>query len=185
MICGNCGTWIEDGKTNCPNCGAPVMQGAAPQPGMNGQPMMGGQPGMNGQPMMGGQPMMNAQPMMSKKEFYKHPNMSKVRKEITACGIIWYVLAGINFLLQVVYMQYIPGLLDVVLMLGLGLGVHLAKSRVCAAILTAYAVINTVILIIAGTGNGALILIAAIFSLIYTIKFQSAWKKYQKTGVIA
>lgn len=190
MICGNCGTWIEDGKTNCPNCGAAVMPNGAPQPGMNdqpmmdGQPMAGGQPMMNDQPMMSGQPGMGSQPMMNKKEFYKHPNMSKVRKEIIACGVVWYVLAGFNFLIQIVYLQYIPGLLDVALMLGLGLGVHLGKSRVCAIILTAYAVFNTVILLMAGGGNGALILIAAIFSLVYTFKFQNAWKRYQKTGVI-
>lgn len=176
MICGNCGTWIEDSKTNCPNCGAPVM--------VNGQPMMGGQPMMNGQPMMGGQPMMNGRPMMGKQEFYKHASMSKVRAGMIACGTAWYLLAAYNFLYQIVIMRFIPGLLDVALMLGLGLGVHLAKSRVCAGILTAYAVINTAIMIVQGMGNGFLILVVAICSLIITIKFQAAWEKYQKTGAI-
>ena len=50
MICANCGNWVEDGASNCPGCGAPVMaQEAAP-----GQQMNMGQPG-NGMPD-GGQP---------------------------------------------------------------------------------------------------------------------------------
>ncbi len=181
MICGNCGTFIADGQTNCPSCGAPAMGGmnpnmGMPQPGINMAPNMG-------MPQPGFQQMGYAQPGLTKGQFYKHPNMTQCRKEIRSCGIAMYILAGFN--LVVMLMQDLGMAIDVLLILTLGLIIHLAQSRVAAVILTVYGVVNLLyFIVVQGQLGGYLFLIIGIISCVYTFKFQKAWKEYKCTGVI-
>ena len=70
-------------------------------------------------------------------------------------------------------------------MVGLGLGIHLAKSRACAVIITAYSIFNFIYMILlAGVPGGWLIIVCGVYSIIYTFKYQNAWNKYQQTGQI-
>ena len=136
----------------------------------------------------GGQPGMGGQPPMTKEEFSKHPNIASVRSQIKSAGIICYVVAGISLAVSVI-MSGIWGvvgvMLDVLLLIGLGLGVQLGRSRVCAIILTVYGAFNTIIVTLQnGTLGGWWVLLAGIYATIYTFKFQSAWEEYQKTGIV-
>lgn len=75
------------------------------------------------------------------------------------------------------------GLLDVIIVIGLGVGVHVAKSRACAVVLLVYSVFNMIyMLLLAGMPGGWLILVCGIYATIYTFKYQSAWQRYQQTG---
>lgn len=200
MICEKCGQWIEDGSKTCGKCGAPVgVNNAAVDSTGNAAPN-GGQPGVGsfnaGQPgtvqqAAGGyyaNGMQGGQPLMTKEEFDKHPNIASVRSQIRGAGIICYVVAGISLVISVIsggVLGIIDVLLDVLLLVGLGLGVQLAKSRVCAIILTVYGVFNTIIVTLQ---NGALggwwVLLAGIYAVIYTFKYQGAWEEYRKTGIV-
>lgn len=106
-------------------------------------------------------------------------------KNITAAAIIAYVIGAITFIVNVVMAGNIAGLVDVMIVVGLGLGIHLAKSRACAVIITAYSIINFIyVILLAGMPGGWLIIVCGVYSIIYTFKYQNAWNKYQQTGQI-
>ncbi len=186
MNCSNCGSFIADGQINCPSCGAPVMGNMNPNMGMPGQGMNAG-PNM-GMPQPGFQQMGYAQPGLTKGQFYKHPNVAPLRKQIRSCGIAMYILAGLNFVIMFGLAALGQGfwtIIDVMLILALGLIIHLAQSRVASIILTVYGTINVIYMIITtGKFSGWLFLVVGICAIIYTFKFQKAWKEYQRTGVI-
>lgn len=195
MVCGNCGNYVQDGAPNCPNCGAPM--GMNPN-GMNQPPMgmnpggmyqgpMGMNPGGMNQPPMGMNPGgMYQGPMgMTKKQFYNHPAMKTIKTNIISCGVIGYVLTGLNLLMAFLLPSSGANLLDTLLILGLSLGLHLGKSRVCAILMAVYGMYNIIIaLIVFHRLSGWLIPVMGIYACIYTFKFHNAWKKYQVTGQI-
>lgn len=186
MICEKCGQWIEEGSKTCSKCGAPVGanngQNANAAASVGNTAPVGGQPGAGGFGANAGQ---GVQMPMTKDEFYKHPNIASVRSQIRGAGILCYVVAGISLVLSFLSGNPFGALLDVLLIVGLGLGIQLGKSRVCAIILTVYGAFNTIIITLA---NGALggwwILLAGIYAIIYTFKYQSAWAEYQNTGIV-
>lgn len=180
MICANCGNWVEDGAQSCPGCGAPVMaQGAAP-----GAEMNMGQPG-NGP--VGGNSAFSGytESKLDRKAFYKHPNVSSLSKQIKACGIAMYILAGFNFGLYMFLGEVVAAVIALVFMMGIGLGIHLGQSRVCAVILTVYGVYNMgVNYINSGRFAGWAFLLVGCYALAATFKFQKAWKQYKNTGIV-
>ena len=94
-------------------------------------------------------------------------------------------IGAITFIVNVVMAGNIAGLVDVMIVVGLGLGIHLAKSRACAVIITAYSIFNFIYMILlAGMPGGWLIIVCGVYSIIYTFKYQNAWNKYQQTGQI-
>lgn len=196
MQCLHCGNQFSDNMPSCPNCGAPVST-----PYMQGQPYGNQAFGQQAQPYgnqtfgQQAQPYGNqvygqqAQPYgygapMSKKEFSKHPNIKKCSGNIKGSAIALYVCAGITMAAGLFMDNYLS-ILDVMIIVGLALGIHLAQSRACSIILCAYSIFN-VIIMIASTGKpgGWLIVIAAVDAIIYTFRFQKAWKEYQQTGIV-
>ena len=185
MQCQSCGTQYPDNFRTCPNCGAP-----APMPNQrpyNGQPNpYNGQPQPNnGQQYPYGNPYAapNQVPQgMSKHDFYHSPLCKKYRGNIIASSVIIYICVGINLLL-IAFLHNYTSLIDAAIMLGLGLAIHLAQSRVCSILLCVYGVINTIIVFLSsGEFGGWLILVAAIYAIVATFQYQSAWNKYSKSG---
>lgn len=129
------------------------------------------------------EPFVSTKTLMSKKEFYQHAVMKRIRSNINTASIILYICSVATFVLNVVLMNNIFGIIDVVLVLGLALGVHIAKSRVCAGVMTVYSLINMIGTVIAtGRLTGYLPVIAAIYALVETCNFHKAWKEYSLTG---
>ena len=72
-----------------------------------------------------------------------------------------------------------------ILFVGLGLGIHLGQSRVCAILLTVYGGLNMIVSIMEkGRFGGWLFLLVGIDGIIYTFKFHKAWKQYKNTGIV-
>lgn len=138
---------------------------------------------MQSQPYMQEQPYGYTRPL-SKKEFLHHPNMNKCRKNIKESAIALYVCSAITVILGFILGNY-GVLIDVIIMLSLALGIHLAQSRVCAICILIYGIFN---MIITAMENGRLggywILLAAIYSTKATFHFHKAWKNYRQSGVI-
>ena len=185
MQCQSCGTQYPDNFRTCPNCGAPApMPNQRPYNGQpnpyNGQPQFNNaqQNPYNGQPQFNnaqqnpynGQPQFNnaqqypygnpyAAPNqvpqgMSKHDFYHSPLCKKYRGNIIASSVIIYICVGINLLL-IAFLHTYTSLIDVAIMLGLGLAIHLAQSRVCSILLCVYGVINTIyVFLSSGTFGG-------------------------------
>lgn len=157
MKCSNCGTEFESNALVCPFCGQAVSEEARLQE-------------------------QYANKKMTKEEFFKLPAMKSCKNNVNSCGIVLYVLGAINIVLQIV----LGGLpIDGILMILLGLGIHLGKSRICAILCVAYGAFNVIYMMITTQSiSGWWILVVAIYAVIYTFKYHSAWSKYQMDGTL-
>lgn len=117
----------------------------------------------------------------TKQEFLNLPENEKYYKSCRTSAIICYICAGATFILAVLVMGSAASLLDVGILIGLGLGIHLKQSKVCAIILLIYSIINIIyMLAAAGTFGGWLVLIAGISAVASTVNADKAWKQYQQ-----
>lgn len=175
MQCFQCGKQFADGAPYCPKCGMPVNMSTTNQFAGAQQAYQQGQP--YGQPYGSNQP-------LSKKEFLNHPNLSKVKGNISYSSFTLYVCAAISLIVNL-FAGNLFIFVDVLLVVGLSLGVQLAQSRVCAILIFIYSFINMIYMKInTGYNVGRLIMIAAVYALIATFQFQSAWKKYKRNGTL-
>lgn len=119
---------------------------------------------------------------MAKKEFLKLPAMKSCKSNINVCGILLYVFGGINIALAV-GLGTVP--IDGIILILLGLGIHLGKSRVCALLCAAYSIFNVIYMLYStGKAAGVWIVLIGIDAVIYTFKYHSAWNKYKKDGTL-
>ena len=139
MICKSCGRANELGARFCKSCGAPLESDESMQQNNTYQSENVYQ--QNNQYVMP-ESLYSGTTRMTKKEFNECANIKSITKNITAAAIIAYVIGAITFIVNVVMAGNIAGLVDVMIVVGLGLGIHLAKSRACAVIITAYSIIN-------------------------------------------
>lgn len=157
MRCEKCGAEINDDAILCLSCGAAVSEAKRVHMQYGGR-------------------------QLTKKEFYKLPEMKANRTNINACGIMLYVLGAINIGLSV-YTGDLPA--DGILMILLGLGIHLGKSRVCAILSLIYGAGNLVIVFLStGRIGGWIILLIAIDAITYTFRFNKAWNQYKKSSMM-
>lgn len=183
MICKSCGRANEQGARFCKSCGAPLEEGADVQQNNKAgyqQNNMGYQQyqtyDMSGNMNYG-------TTRMTKEEFNQCANIKPITKNITVAAIMTYVVGVISLITNVILGGNIFGLLDVIIVIGLGVGIHMAKSRACAVVLLVYSVFNMIyMLLLAGMPGGWLILVCGIYATIYTFKYQNAWQRYQQTG---
>lgn len=184
-FCPKCGTSLQDDQTFCPNCGTRVAPSETAQPGNGYPPFTAQEPNS-----MGGHPY--AQPFYSnggqgfgprcatKKEFLQLPENKKLRSQILGAAIICYISGGLTLLAMLLFTNPMM-LLDVAILVGLGLGVHLAYSRVCAILLAVYAVFSVIVgIVVNGTVSGWLIIVAAVFAVLCTFNLEKSWKAYQQ-----
>lgn len=157
MKCSKCGTELENNALVCPFCGQAVSEEQRAQEQYAGK-------------------------KMTKQEFINLPAMKSCKGNINTCGILLYVLGALNIVLALV-MTSLP--IDGIVMILLGLGIHLGKSRVCSILCVVYGAFNVIYLLLeTGRVSGWWILLIAIYATIYTFKYHSAWGKYQKDGTL-
>lgn len=173
--CPTCNQPCEDNEVFCGNCGTNLLAGSAPQAPYQ-SPVQGGYA------PNGVYAPYNAAPRAAtKKEFLNLPENKKIKSEINGAAIICYICAGITLIAGIASGSFPLILIDVAVLLGLGLGIHLAQSRVCAIILLAYAAYSTIIVLVqTGRLTGWLVVIAAVIAVMYTFKAEKLWKQYQQ-----
>lgn len=196
LFCGVCGASLSDAAPaeNTPNASneapqaAPVSyQQPEPQQAQYAQQPEPQQPQYAQQPLYAQQPQAsygsfdsNAPRATTKKEFLNLEENKKLRSTCNAAGIICYIAAGITFILVLVTGMW-TSILDVCILIGLGLGVHIAQNRACAVILLVYSIINTIYMLAAmGTFGGWLIILAGIFAVTSTFSVNKQWVLYQQ-----
>ena len=174
--CPSCGAVCNDNEKFCGNCGYSFQEaGSVPSP------VQPAAPTYPGYAQAYAQPAASAPKVATKKEFLKLPENKKIRSELNGAAIITFVCAGINVILGAVSGNW-SIMIDVAIMVGLGLGIMLSHSRVCAIVLLAYGVLNVVVgLVQNGTPSGYLILIAGVLAVIYAFKAEKLWKAYQQS----
>ena len=126
-----------------------------------------------------------ASPAVStKQEFLNLPENKKLKNSCRTAAIISYICAGVTLLVVVILSKSYFSILDVGIMVGLGIGIQLKQSRVCAIILLVYAVINMIISIaVSGSLGGWLVLAAGIVGVLSTNNAEKQWKLYQQNQV--
>ena len=119
---------------------------------------------------------------MTKSEFWKNAVPKNVKGQVVTAAVFAYISAAMTLVLGFLTGNFLV-LIDVLLVLGLGLGVHLAKSRVCAIILAAYFVLNKVLQWLGGEFSGlymaVIFIIGFVMGVVGTFAFQKQWKEYQ------
>ena len=117
---------------------------------------------------------------MTRWEFFKSPKMSAISKNIFTCAVLGYVLSGLTLYLNVIKSGLYSSIPTVVVLLACSLLIHLLQSRVAAIVLAAYAVLNVVVTAVSnGRFSGWWVALVGVYAVIYTFKFQKAWKDYQ------
>ncbi len=186
MICMSCGRANEQGAQFCKSCGAQLSQSDNSQQGMNNSASdsdVAFKQNNGYQQYDISENVYVGTTRMTKKEFDKCESIKPITKNLMVAAIITYVIGIISFVVNVIVAGNIFGILDVVIVVGLGLGIQLAKSRACAVALGAYSLFNLIfMMILTGRPGGWLIIICAVYAIIYTFKYQKIWNKYQQTG---
>lgn len=159
VYCSNCGTLMPQGSVYCPNCGhANAPANAAPNytnTYAGGAPVYGNAaPAYNAyNPNPAQQP--NMPPVgeyVSKADYMKKYSSQEFRKGIKVAGIIGYVLTGIAAI-SIIANPW--AIIDVLICIGLTLGIHLGKSKICAFGMLGYSIINIILyLVLYGTVGG-------------------------------
>ena len=115
---------------------------------------------------------------ISKKEYYEQYANQRDKRNIRWAAILAYVCAAISLALGILLKNY-SILIDVVLIVGLALGVQIAKSRVCAVLLLVYSSINTLFsLISTGQVAGWWLIVVGIWAVVGTFNFHKDYQKY-------
>lgn len=151
VFCTNCGTRLPKSSAFCTSCGHPVGQN------QYGQKLSGAQSPYTAMTPPAGQ-------FVSKKEFINKYAQPFLRKDLKTIAITCYVCAGATFLVSCFINPL--GIIDALLLLGLTLGMHLGRSKVCAILIFVLSCIEVLLSIIAletppivwlVTGIGALV----------------------------
>lgn len=149
--CARCGSVLQTGDLFCPECGSPV----------------GASNAVNNYPNQG--------TALTKKEFINAN--TDFKRKIRNAAIICYVCAGITAI--VAMLVYPPALIDAVLLLGLALGMHLGKSKVCAFLILVLACFEAIMgLVQNGSLSGYLWIVAGVLAVITFRKIDKAYKEY-------
>ena len=157
MKCSKCGQELENDALVCPFCGQAVSDEDRQQAQYGDK-------------------------NLTKKEFLQLPGMKSIKSNVNGCGIAFYILGVLNIIIYAVAGSF-PW--DGIFLILLGLGVHLAKSRVCAILSLVYAVFGVIIaLLMTQNVTGYLIVVVAVYAVIYTFKFHKAWNEYQLNGTL-
>lgn len=175
MKCPTCGTELGPGDRYCPVCGAaqPAAGAAAPAAGPAAQPFAA--PAAPAAPNV---PPIEVDRNLSKGLFYSTLATDKVRKNIRNSAIVCYVCAALTGV--VALLTSVTMLLDVIIILVLGLLVHLKQSRVCAVLLLAYSIINTVITLLStGSPGGWLLIIAGVYAVKSTFALEKEYQAFR------
>ncbi len=121
---------------------------------------------------------------LTKKEFFKHENLSNISDNIKGAAFTLYFCGAITLIVMIISGNMLS-ILDVLLIIGFALGVHFLQSRACAILMLVYALFNVFVAYLnTGKFGGYLPLIGAIYAVTYTFKFHKAWKKYKKDGTM-
>lgn len=107
----------------------------------------------------------------------------KIKKEINVAGVLGYILAAINLVVAILVNPI--GIIDVCLITGFTLGIHIGKSRVCAVLFLIYGGINFIMLTVQyGKPAGYWGFAIGICAVIELFKAHKQYKAYINSGTI-
>lgn len=142
MYCPKCGKEVENGASFCGACGAKIE--TQPEYGSDYQ-QQAAPAYTNADPAYANAAPMINRSAVSKKEFIKKYGSEKLRKNINSMSIVCYILAAISVGFGVTSTGDFWSLIDVAILVGLTLGMHLGKSKACAILLLIVSIIECIL----------------------------------------
>lgn len=119
---------------------------------------------------------------MTRNQFLKTPEMTQYRKQINSCAVCCYICAGISLVAGLLLFGSASVLIDVILVVVCGVLIQTLQSRAAAIVLACYSLINVIMgVVINGRPQGWWLCFIAVYSIIYTFKFQKAWKEFKNS----
>lgn len=172
-FCTGCGKEIPAGTAFCTNCGQALSNQSTTQvPSVQQQVYQQYNAQTAGQPPQG--------QFISKRD-YRNNYIQSFKRDIKNISIACYILAGINAIISLIVNPL--GITDSILLLGITLGMHLSKSKVCAIILLVFACLEALYGIIAiGMPTSILWVIAGIWAVVTFNKADKEYKNYISGG---
>ena len=123
---------------------------------------------------------------MTRKEFFKSKEMKKLRESINVSAYLGYAIALAGVIMNYVSYKTFNTLLDAAIIVGACLCIQLLQSRIAAIVLAVYSLVNMALVYVqTGKPGGYTVIVIAVFAIIATFRFQSAWQKYKKEQVAA
>lgn len=122
--------------------------------------------------------------LLSKREFYKKYATKKDKSNIKSAAIFAYICAGVSLGLGLLQQNY-SVIIDVALIAGLGLGIHLLRSRVCASLLLLYGFANSIFgLLSTGRIQGWWLILAGFMAVQATFHFHKAYRLFRTQDIL-
>lgn len=119
---------------------------------------------------------------ITKKEYIKNYADEKMIKDIKKAAIVGYVCSGITAVLGLV-MVNIGIIVEVLIMIGLLLGMHLGRKKWCAMTYLIIAILDCVVsMVFTGSPSGWLIIVAGIWAVSTFNKIDKAYKVFKDNG---
>lgn len=112
---------------------------------------------------------------VSRKEFINKYAQPSLRKSITNIAILCYVCAGLTFVVSCIVNP--AGIIDALILAGLALGMHLAKSKVCAILIFVLSIAEVIFSLVVGAFP-VWWLIAGISAVVVFSKIDKEYKQF-------
>lgn len=179
VFCNGCGNQLPEGTLFCSVCGQKRPDanaiGTAPQ---TTQPYQQSVPQTSSYTSSEA-PLSPAGYPVSRKEFINKYAQPSLKKNITSIAILCYVCAGLTFVVSCLLNPL--GIIDALVLAGLALGMHLAKSKVCAILILILSIIEVLLSLISGSFPFWW-LIAGVSAVITFNKIEKQYKSFIANG---
>lgn len=116
---------------------------------------------------------------VSRKEFINKYAQPSLKKNITSIAILCYVCAGLTFIVSCLANPW--GIIEALMLAGLALGMHLAKSKVCAILILILSIIEVLLSLVVGAFPFWW-LIAGISAVVTFNKIEKQYKSFIANG---
>ena len=185
--CMSCGAQMSAGAAFCTACGQRNISQQVPASQPYAQQAPASQPYAQQAPASqpyaqqasASQPYAPAGYLVSRKEFIEKYAQPSLRRNITSIAILCYVCSGLTFVVSC-FMNPM-GIIDALILLGLALGMHLAKSKVCAILILILSIIEVLLSLLVGSGP-IWWLIAGISAVVTFNKIEKQYKAFVQNG---
>lgn len=165
IYCKNCGAQLDKNAFFCISCGTATA---------NSQ---------NIDPTADQTVQEDIDPNISKKDYINKYAPASIKKAIRNSAIWCYICGGITVVSALLINPF--AILDGLAFIGLGLGVHLGKSKACAIIALVLSILEVVIALLAtGMLSGWLWIIAGVSCVVSTNKADKCYKQF-KWGAVS
>ena len=120
--------------------------------------------------------------IITKREYIKNYADEKMIKDIKKSAIVGYVCSGITAVLGIV-MANIGIIVEVLIMIGLLLGMHLGRKKWCAMTYLIIAILDCIVsMVFTGSPSGWLIIVAGIWAVSTFNKLDKAYRVFKDNG---